>query len=367
MKHPMVAIITHPTNRLIPHRRGYDLDYDRIFDAAAETGTLVEIDGAPRTSISTGRSRVAPWLPARPSSSTATATAPTPSAGRWSSASPWRGAAGWKHGTSSMRGRCPRSAPFSRASAASDVRRIAAAFLVGAAAFCLYDATLLPGFDFGDTGSFQTSVASPLITPRDAYPIYFAIGRIALRLAPGGPAHALNLASATQAAVACALVVLLAEELSGSLLGAIAAAIVFAGSYTFWTQAIIAEVYTLHLVFVAPTLLLLLRWQGRPSAARLSAVLRDVCARLRKSPVDGSPLPRVRDLSVPGRAPRGWRSMFAPRIVVLALLFACLGAAQYAWDSMAVLSAPHPPASLTERRPASGSTSPRPTGATRWC
>ncbi len=47
MKHPMVAIITHPTNRLIPHRRGYDLDYDRIFNAAAETGTLVEIDGAP--------------------------------------------------------------------------------------------------------------------------------------------------------------------------------------------------------------------------------------------------------------------------------------------------------------------------------
>jgi DNA polymerase (family X) len=47
MKHPMVAVITHPTNRLIPHRRGYDLDYDRIFKAAAETGTVVEIDGAP--------------------------------------------------------------------------------------------------------------------------------------------------------------------------------------------------------------------------------------------------------------------------------------------------------------------------------
>ena len=47
MKHPMVAVITHPTNRLIPHRRGYDLDYDKIFAAAAETGTVVEIDGAP--------------------------------------------------------------------------------------------------------------------------------------------------------------------------------------------------------------------------------------------------------------------------------------------------------------------------------
>jgi DNA polymerase (family 10) len=47
MKHPLVSVITHPTNRLIPYRRGYELDYDRLFAAAVETGTIVEIDGAP--------------------------------------------------------------------------------------------------------------------------------------------------------------------------------------------------------------------------------------------------------------------------------------------------------------------------------
>lgn len=47
MKHPLVSVITHPTNRLVPHRRGYDLDYDRLFEAAVETGTIVEIDGSP--------------------------------------------------------------------------------------------------------------------------------------------------------------------------------------------------------------------------------------------------------------------------------------------------------------------------------
>jgi DNA polymerase (family 10) len=47
MKHPLVTVITHPTNRLIPYRRGYDLNYDRLFAAAVETGTVVEIDGAP--------------------------------------------------------------------------------------------------------------------------------------------------------------------------------------------------------------------------------------------------------------------------------------------------------------------------------
>jgi DNA polymerase (family 10) len=47
MRHPLVAMITHPTNRLVPSRPGYDLDYERLFALAAETRTLVEIDGAP--------------------------------------------------------------------------------------------------------------------------------------------------------------------------------------------------------------------------------------------------------------------------------------------------------------------------------
>jgi DNA polymerase (family 10) len=47
MKHPLVTLITHPTNRLVPHRRGYKLDYDRLFATAVETRTFMEIDGAP--------------------------------------------------------------------------------------------------------------------------------------------------------------------------------------------------------------------------------------------------------------------------------------------------------------------------------
>jgi len=47
MRHPLVTIITHPTNRLIPSRRGYELDYDRLFATAVETRTVMEIDGAP--------------------------------------------------------------------------------------------------------------------------------------------------------------------------------------------------------------------------------------------------------------------------------------------------------------------------------
>ncbi len=47
MRHPLVTLITHPTNRLVPYRAGYDLDYDALFATAVETGTIVEIDGSP--------------------------------------------------------------------------------------------------------------------------------------------------------------------------------------------------------------------------------------------------------------------------------------------------------------------------------
>jgi DNA polymerase (family 10) len=47
MHHPLVQIVTHPTNRLVPTRAGYELDEPRLFDAAADTGTVLEIDGAP--------------------------------------------------------------------------------------------------------------------------------------------------------------------------------------------------------------------------------------------------------------------------------------------------------------------------------
>jgi DNA polymerase (family 10) len=47
MRHPLVTLVTHPTNRMVPHKRGYDLDYDRLFEIAVETQTVVEIDGSP--------------------------------------------------------------------------------------------------------------------------------------------------------------------------------------------------------------------------------------------------------------------------------------------------------------------------------
>ena len=45
--HPLVNVITHPANRMVGRDDGYALDFPAIYAAAAETGTALEIDGAP--------------------------------------------------------------------------------------------------------------------------------------------------------------------------------------------------------------------------------------------------------------------------------------------------------------------------------
>jgi DNA polymerase (family 10) len=47
IRHPLVNVITHPTNRAPGQSDGYALDFDALWAAAAETGTAMEIDGAP--------------------------------------------------------------------------------------------------------------------------------------------------------------------------------------------------------------------------------------------------------------------------------------------------------------------------------
>ena len=47
IRHPLVNVITHPANRSPARFGGYDVDFNQLFAAAADTGTAMEIDGAP--------------------------------------------------------------------------------------------------------------------------------------------------------------------------------------------------------------------------------------------------------------------------------------------------------------------------------
>ena len=47
IEHPLVDAIGHPTGRKIETRPPYELDIERVIEAAARTGTMLEINSAP--------------------------------------------------------------------------------------------------------------------------------------------------------------------------------------------------------------------------------------------------------------------------------------------------------------------------------
>lgn len=47
VEHPWIDAIGHPSGRKLGRRPGYDVDLDAVIDAAARTGTMLEINGAP--------------------------------------------------------------------------------------------------------------------------------------------------------------------------------------------------------------------------------------------------------------------------------------------------------------------------------
>jgi DNA polymerase (family 10) len=48
LENPFVHILAHPTGRLIGEREGADADWERVFRAAASSGTILEINAAPQ-------------------------------------------------------------------------------------------------------------------------------------------------------------------------------------------------------------------------------------------------------------------------------------------------------------------------------
>jgi DNA polymerase (family 10) len=47
LRHPLVAVLTHPQNRIPGQRGDYPLDFEAVYATAAETGTALEVDGSP--------------------------------------------------------------------------------------------------------------------------------------------------------------------------------------------------------------------------------------------------------------------------------------------------------------------------------
>jgi hypothetical protein len=141
---------------------------------------------------------------------------------------------------------------------------------LGLAVLCLYLFTLLPSVGEADTLEFQVVAAKLGVAHPTGYPLYVLFGKLFTLLPLRNVAWRVNLASAVFGAAAVVVVYDVVRRLScealatrrarrlGALM-AFLAALAFAFSATFWSQALVAEVYTLHNLLVAAILWLLLR------------------------------------------------------------------------------------------------------------
>ena len=153
----------------------------------------------------------------------------------------------------------------------SDKKNIFVASILVIITLCIYLHTLAPTVLFGDGGEFQFVLWLPGITHPTGYPLYTLLGWMFSHAFPFGEiAWRINLLSAIIGAVTIGLVYLNMYRLTCYLypdvhdhvhhLVGSSVAFIFAFGRTFWSQAIIAEVYTLHIFFVALILWLCLHW-----------------------------------------------------------------------------------------------------------
>ena len=114
-----------------------------------------------------------------------------------------------------------------------------------------------------DVAMLQMQVCVLGITHPTGYPSYLMLSHLFTYLPFGDCAYRANLASAVYATLAVSVVFAAGNLLSRRVVVAAIAALAFGLGSALWSQAVIAEVYTLNALFVALTLLALLLWRER--------------------------------------------------------------------------------------------------------
>lgn len=140
--------------------------------------------------------------------------------------------------------------------------------VIGVLALAAYVRTLAPDVLYGDSAEFQTLAYTLGTTHSTGYPVYLLLARLVGFLPLYSPAWRVNLFSALCAAGTVSGVYLLIRFFTPSRIGAALGSIALALSYTFWAQAIIAEVYTPAMALLTAVLVLLAHWQRDPFARR---------------------------------------------------------------------------------------------------
>lgn len=133
----------------------------------------------------------------------------------------------------------------------------------GVVSLVVYLVSLLPGVGYsGDTAKWQFIGVVGGVPHATGYPLYVALDQVWVRVVPfGSIAWRVNLLSAVLGAATVAVLYVVLRQLDLRREVALATTLLFAFSQTFWTQAVVAEVYTLHLLFLVTVTACLARWR----------------------------------------------------------------------------------------------------------
>ncbi|MCB0116850.1 MAG: DUF2723 domain-containing protein, partial [Caldilineaceae bacterium] len=182
------------------------------------------------------------------------------------------------------------------------------AALLGAAAFFLYLRTLAPVVLPGDSGEFQALARLLGNTHPTGYPIYLLLAHPFTWLPVENVAYRVNLFSAFMAALAVSLTYVGGRLLTDRRLAALTGAAALAASTTFWSQAVIAEVYTAGAAFLIAVLVLVLAWRrsGRTGYLFFAGLLGGLSFGVHMTVVLAAPAIVIYLLITARRNPRVW-------------------------------------------------------------
>ncbi len=125
----------------------------------------------------------------------------------------------------------------------------------------VYISTLAPTVYFGDSGELTAAAYNLGIAHPPGYPLYLLLGKLFMLVIPiGDMAMRMNLLSAFFASLAAVLIYLINRVLTHGRLISVLVSLTAAFAFTFWSQAVVAEVYTLAALFFCTLIFLTLLW-----------------------------------------------------------------------------------------------------------
>jgi hypothetical protein len=137
--------------------------------------------------------------------------------------------------------------------------------------FTIYLLTLCPTVYFGDSGELTAAAFGLGIPHASGYPLYALMGKLFCLLPFGSVAFRVNLMSAVFSAASAWGVYSLILKMSCSRIGGLVGGLVLAFAPLQWMQAVCAEVYSLHVFFVALMVSVLWWWDEKKESWGLLA------------------------------------------------------------------------------------------------